>query len=489
MLRVIELFAGIGSQTQALKNIGIPHKVVAISEIDPYCDTSYRALHNSEVLNLGDITKIPCLPEADLWTYSFPCTDISVAGKLAGCEKGSGTRSGLLWEVERLLLVAKEQGRLPKYLLLENVKNLVGVKFKADYDKWLAFLNSLGYSNHWKVLNAKNYGIPQNRERVYCVSILGDEGYVFPNPIPLELRLKNMLETEVPDRYYITQERVRSMMNSTFNSRRTSLLPMDGISTTLMARDWKEPKCVVVGTIEEGRFAKMTEQHRRVYGEDGLAPTLTTCGGGNTEPKVMIGAMRGRNPENPSLRKAGINTEQRLEIGGEVSNALTTVQKDNLVVEPQVLVPKRTEFGKEIRKDYENGNVKISRHDMTEMKPREDGIANTLTSVQKDNLVVCERRYDEGVRFFEDGCIGAIRTYPSGGAKRVIEQAEGIRVRKLTPKECYRLMGWKDEQIDKIIKAGISKTQQYKQAGNGIVVQVLEAIFRQLFENTNLTED
>jgi DNA (cytosine-5)-methyltransferase 1 len=159
------------------------------------------------------------------------------------------------------------------------------------------------------------------------------------------------------------------------------------------------------------------------------------------------------------------------------------------VVEPQVLVPKRTEFGKEIRKDYENGNVKISRHDMTEMKPREDGIANTLTSVQKDNLVVCERRYDEGVRFFEDGCIGAIRTYPSGGAKRVIEQAEGIRVRKLTPKECYRLMGWKDEQIDKIIKAGISKTQQYKQAGNGIVVQVLEAIFRQLFENTNLTED
>ncbi len=158
-IKVVELFAGIGSQTQALKNLGVMHEVVARSEIDKYANISYEALHGN-VENLGDITQIQELPTADLWTYSFPCTDISLAGKLAGLEKGGGTRSGLLWEVERLLLVAQENGTLPKYLLLENVKNLVGKKFKADYDKWLAFLSALGYSNYWQVLNAKHYGVP-----------------------------------------------------------------------------------------------------------------------------------------------------------------------------------------------------------------------------------------------------------------------------------------------------------------------------------------
>ena len=177
-LRLIELFAGIGSQTQALKNIGVPHKVVAISEIDKYAIKSYEALHGA-VNNLGDIREIQELPAADLWTYSFPCTDISVAGKLGGIVEG--TRSGLLYEVERLLKVSQKKETLPKYLLLENVKNLVGKKFKADFDRWLAFLSSLGYTNYWQVLNAKDYGIPQNRERVFCVSIRGNhEPFVFP---------------------------------------------------------------------------------------------------------------------------------------------------------------------------------------------------------------------------------------------------------------------------------------------------------------------
>ena len=121
MLKIIELFAGIGSQTQALKNIGVEHEVVAISEIDKYCIRSYEAMHG-KANNLGDICKIDKLPQADLWTYSFPCQDLSVAGKLAGIKEG--TRSGLLYEVERLLGVAKERNELPRYLLLENVKNL-----------------------------------------------------------------------------------------------------------------------------------------------------------------------------------------------------------------------------------------------------------------------------------------------------------------------------------------------------------------------------
>ena len=142
-LRLIELFAGIGSQTQALTNIGVPHTVVGISEIDKYAIQSYKAMHG-DVTNFGDIREIKSLPDADLWTYSFPCQDISVAGKGAGIKEG--TRSGLLFEVERLLITASKNGNLPKFLLLENVKNLVSKKFKADFDRWLAFLKSLGYS-------------------------------------------------------------------------------------------------------------------------------------------------------------------------------------------------------------------------------------------------------------------------------------------------------------------------------------------------------
>src|SRR5574344_1603574 len=114
-----------------------------VEDDDKYADQSYRALHNPNVVNLGDITKIKELPTANLWTYSFPCQDISVAGLQRGFEQGSGTRSGLLWEVERLLIKAKENGNLPKYLLLENVKNLLGKKFKDNYEKWLSFLSEL----------------------------------------------------------------------------------------------------------------------------------------------------------------------------------------------------------------------------------------------------------------------------------------------------------------------------------------------------------
>ena len=176
--------------------------------------------------NLGDISKVEKLPYSDMVTYSFPCTDLSVAGKVEGMtlkcdscgyswpidfsnisentncpncgnEVTSSTRSGLLGQVQRLLSVSHQENNLPKYLLLENVKNLVGKKFRADFDAWLGFLEKLGYTNYWKVLNAKDYGIPQHRERVFCVSILGTHyPYQFPQPVPLKLRLKDMLENQ-----------------------------------------------------------------------------------------------------------------------------------------------------------------------------------------------------------------------------------------------------------------------------------------------------
>ena len=603
-LRLIELFAGIGSQTQALTNIGIAHRVVAISEIDKYAIQSYEAMHGI-ANNLGDIRKIGELPDADLWTYSFPCQDISVAGKGAGIKEG--TRSGLLFEVERLMRVASEKGTLPKYLLLENVKNLVSKKFKADFDKWLDFLAELGYTNYWKVLNAKDYGIPQNRERVFCVSIRGEhKPFVFPKPKELTIRLRDMIDETVDERFYLKESTIRSILRSTFNSRRDSIRPSDGLANTLLARDWRGPQCVQVGEVVGGKWDKMHDISKRVYEPDGIAPTVHCQQGGNTELKIaedfvlgglqkhqtprtdgisptlteamgkgggqtpiiidtaepkerfykqafetlkenecevgdtidafnkkvnksgvcptlttrpegfktailpVVGAMRGRNTEDPSDRTAGVPTEQRLEINEKgLCNALTTVQKDNLVIEEdkQDYVSRRyNEFIEE--KGYvPEMFVAYNKTEIKDVAPTLTGQCSSpsgssavlkLETPVKVN-VATKQGYEEAkpgdyVNITYPGSKtkrgrvgnGVAHTLTCGDGNAVI--TENVRIRKLTPRECLRLMGWKDEQIDKIVAAKISGTQQYRQAGNGIVVQVLESIFKALFlseENEN----
>lgn len=603
-LRLIELFAGIGSQTQALTNIGIAHKVVAISEIDKYAIQSYEAMHG-KANNLGDIRKIEELPDADLWTYSFPCQDISVAGKGAGIKEG--TRSGLLFEVERLLRVASEKGTLPKYLLLENVKNLVSKKFKADFDKWLDFLAELGYTNYWKVLNAKDYGIPQNRERVFCVSIRGKhEPFVFPKPKELTIRLRDMIDETVDERFYLKESTIRSILRSTFNSRRDSIRPGDGLANTLLARDWRGPQCVQVGEVVGGKWDKMHDISKRVYEPDGIAPTVHCQQGGNTELKIaedfvlgglqkhqtprtdgisptlteamgkgggqtpiiidtaepkerfykqafetlkendcevgdtidafnkkvnksgvcptlttrpegfktailpVVGAMRGRNPEDPSDRTAGVPTEQRLEINEKgLCNALTTVQKDNLVIEEdkQDYVSRRyNEFIEEkgyvpeMFVAYNKTEIKDVAPTLTGQCSSPSGSSAVLKLETPVKVNVANKKgYEEAnpgdyVNITYPGSKtkrgrvgnGVAHTLTCGDGNAVI--TENVRIRKLTPRECLRLMGWKDEQIDKIVAAKISGTQQYRQAGNGIVVQVLESIFKALFlseENEN----
>lgn len=541
-LRLVELFAGIGSQTQALKNIGVPHKVVGISEIDKYAIKSYEAIHGT-ANNLGDIRKIKALPAADLWTYSFPCQDISVAGKGAGIREG--TRSGLLFEVERLLNTAAQEGTLPKYLLLENVKNLVSKRFKADFDSWLSFLQSLGYTNYWQVMNAKDYCIPQNRERVFCVSIRGEhEPFFFPQKRELILRLKDMLDAEVDERYYLKESTIRSILTSQFNARRNSIRQEDDLANTLLARDWRGPQCVQVGEMVGGKWDKMHDISRRVYEPSGLSPTVHCQGGGNTELKIVvagqfqpvdrdynqkgkpreehfecrndeisnavltgdrkncvcIAAMRGRNPENPSDRKAGQHLEQRLELGdADVSNTLTSVQKDNLVVEKDFVARRYDDF------IAENGYIPEMFNAYNEQEVED--VAPTLTSrcscaggmsaVLKleeplQVKVATKRGYEEAERGdyvnitypgskTKRGRVGkgVAHTLTCGDGNAVI--TENVRIRKLTPRECLRLMGWHDEQIDKIAAARVSSTQQYRQAGNGIVVQVLEFIFKSLF--------
>jgi len=163
MITVNELFAGIGAFRKALMRANIPFEIVGISEIDPYAIKSYEAIYG-DTYNYGDISKIDKLKYADLWTYGFPCQDISIAGLKKGMIHGE-TRSGLLYEVQRLLCIAKDQGELPKYLILENVKNLVGKKFKQQFESWLEWLDALGYNSYYQVMDACDYGIPQHRER------------------------------------------------------------------------------------------------------------------------------------------------------------------------------------------------------------------------------------------------------------------------------------------------------------------------------------
>lgn len=218
-LRVFEAFAGYGSQAMALERIkkydsNFEFEVVGISEIDKYALQAYEAVHG-HCPNYGDIAKIDWndVPDFDLFTYSFPCTDISNAGLQKGLEEGSGTRSGLLWECRKAIEVKK-----PKYLLMENVKALVGKKFKPEFERWLAELEDYGYVSYYQVLNAKDYGVPQNRERVFCISILGEhEPYIFPQPFELDQRLKDVLEPTVDDKFVLSDKSIEGFLNHNDN--------------------------------------------------------------------------------------------------------------------------------------------------------------------------------------------------------------------------------------------------------------------------------
>lgn len=287
MLRVFEAFAGIGTQRMALRNLGIEHEVVAISEIDKFAIKSYEAIHG-QTRNLGDIAniKIEDIPDHDLFTYSFPCQDISLAGKMQGLEKDSETRSSLLWECERII-----ESKKPKYLLMENVKNLVGKKFKPYFEEWLKVLENLGYSNYWEVLNAKDYGIPQNRERVFCVSILNSaKPFVFPEPIKLPIKLKDLLESKVDEKFYLSQEQVAKIKFSNFEQKKSQIQRKDWCDT-LCARDFKDPKCVEIESepIRIGGIFDTDKKHQAgsIWDKEGLAPTLDTMQGGWRQPSII----------------------------------------------------------------------------------------------------------------------------------------------------------------------------------------------------------
>ncbi|MCZ2396097.1 MAG: DNA cytosine methyltransferase [Chitinophagales bacterium] len=368
MIKLFELFAGYGSQSLALKRLGVEFENVGYCEIDKYAIQAHKALHGEDIPNFGDITKVDAesLPDMDFLTYSFPCQDISVAGKGMGLSKDSGTRSSLLWECHKIIAAKR-----PKYLMMENVKNLVGKRNLPDFQSWINELRELGYNNYYKVVNAKDCGVPQNRERVFCVSIRrdADEGtFRFNEPLDNGVRLKDLLEGEVEEKFYIADEKVEKLI------------------TQLKEKNQEISYCV------DANYYK------------------------------------------------GTTPEQFLE-----------KSRRQLVAVP-CLTPDRIEKRQNGRRFKEDGEPMF-----------------TLTGQDRPHII-CEQRSDEGLRFFKNNICGTLRTIDACGDKRVLEVSNNYRIRKLTPRECFRLMGLADEEIKKIQDAGISNSQQYKMAGNSIVV-------------------
>ncbi len=462
-IRLIELFGGIGSQAKALENLHADFEHYKLVEYDKYPVASYNAVHGTNFEPM-DITKIHAedLEIKDretftyLLTYSFPCQDLSLAGLGKGMKKGSKTRSGLLWEVERLLIECQEE--LPQVLVMENVPQVIAEKNKADFDEWVRFLEGKGYKNYYQILNAKDYGIPQNRQRCFMVSILGDAYYEFPKPQPLKLRLKDMLEPEeqIEEKYYLTEKmqdyvfatdtkdymaplsidkEIASTINTKPGNYRSSI---DNYITTQYSKTGKpmtaedfiknknNPELVCVGSLHGGKWDKVIESARRVYSDDGISPTVTAMQGGNQEPKILI-----KNNTKQGYLEAepgdGVDISSRMESHrGTVQKGMIQTIKAQLDVGVCVAVAQR---------GRENGQqIEISNREM----------ANAITTVQKDSMI-----------------------------------KNDLRIRKLTAKECWRLMGFDDEDYEKAAKVN-SRAQLYKQAGNSIVVNVLMAIFSQM---------
>jgi DNA (cytosine-5)-methyltransferase 1 len=346
-IRLIELFAGIGSQAKALERIGADFEHYRVCEFDKYAIKSYNAIHGTS-FETSDITQITAddlgIVDTDKYcymvTYSFPCQDLSLAGKQKGMAKGENTRSGLLWEVERLLNECEE---LPQVLLMENVTQVHGKKNMEHFQAWIDFLESKGYSNYWKDLNAKNFGIPQNRNRTFMVSVLGNYTYEFPKEIPLKLRLKDMLEDSVDEKFYLSGKMVDYLHNITEknisrgNGNIYTPSDVDGCSKCITTKEGQrvkdnfieEPKCKQVGILSGGKWDKLHDISRRVYSGDGVSPTIHTCGGGNLEPKVVEPAIQKVDvPQTVRVRKYTVDCKSLCKLLRERKQSLQLSTQD-----------------------------------------------------------------------------------------------------------------------------------------------------------------
>ena len=425
--------------------------------------------------NLGDISRIEELPYADFWTCSFPCTDISVAGKMKGLSPDSGTRSSLLWENIKLLKKAKENNTLPKYIMFENVKNLASKKFAEHFNNLIEVLDELGFNSYWSIINGKDCGVPQNRERVFVISVRKDIDtgkYTFPVPFDTGIRLKDILEDVVDEKYYLsdiatrkfklfseskgTDIKVVGSLNPDKNVQdRVRVLDAEGLSQGLRATDYKDPVKIISGIDKSVNDPRMIEyancitsredrgvsnrkaegtavleqveqiygtkresnpQAGRVYNSECLSPTLDTCSGGNRMPKVV------------ETKLSHAEWKQQMyerfieDADGEVSGVITNQSQT---------------FG---------------------YRPPMKGFSKTLRAEANDTGIV-----------------------------------ENFRIRKLTPRECYKLMGLTFEDCDKAKDIGVADTHLYKQAGNGIITDccelLAEHLYKAQYDNTYVCRD
>ena len=450
MIKVLSLFSGIGAFERAFCRIGLDWELVNYCEIDRWASLSYSMVNQcSESLNLRDVRAVTAETvrdqHVDLITYGFPCQDISIAGKQQGFvnDSGESTRSGLFFEALRIIKELR-----PRYAIAENVKALTSAKFKSEFATVLSSLEEAGYNNYWRVLNAKDYGIPQNRERVFIVSIRrdADEGdFQFPEKEPLMLRLRDMLEPaeSVDEKYYLSTERggVRRLI--------AELEARYGLSD--VARTGETPVLCQIGNIAKDPNREHIQD--RIYDPSGLAPTLNTVGGGNLEPKITIDGLT----RDVQCQRARVFNPNGLS---------ATITATDYKEPPQISVIGQLKGG-------EKGRV-VDR----------DGIGYTLTATEyKDPLKIAEPVIIGSMQAHAavktDGICPTLTEAMGMGGGQVPVHTYGVRIRKLTPRECWRLMGFLDDEFDRV--RGISNSQLYKQAGNSIVVNVLSALLSQLF--------
>ena len=292
MMRVVELFAGIGAQAQALEDLGIEF-TSTVCEIDAKAYEAYCAIHGY-ASNLGDIRTVEHLPDCDLLTYSFPCQDLSIAGRARGMAEGSGTRSSLLWEVGRLLRDAVERERGPEVLLMENVDAILNASNMDDFRRWIGDLTAMGFTSSYKVLNAKDYGVPQSRRRCFMVSMTGGRRFRFPGPRPDGRILADVLEDEPDESVYLSDEKIQAYERHRQRHEDAghgfgwppSEPVADAHAVTTKPDRPSENFIIVRGDLHRPGFHELIN---RVYSDEGLSPTLTACTGGNQVPKLDVG--------------------------------------------------------------------------------------------------------------------------------------------------------------------------------------------------------
>ena len=458
-LNVITLFSGYDSQALALNRLGLPYDLAAWCEIDRHAITAHNALFPQwKDRNLGDVSKVDWAewhashPQPiDLLTYSSPCQDFSSAGLQRGGEEGSGTRSGLLWETERAVRELR-----PRHLVFENVGGLVSDKFIDLFNRWQARLNTYGYTNFQQLMNAKDYGVPQNRLRIFMVSILDcQRAYYFPKPFPLERRLKDVLEQNVEERYYLKEEQVAKLVKGM-----DEIKEYDSFYYHQSAEFFRQPLHNVSRALAATQLPAVAEP--------------------------QIASMKSRDRDNPTgVRTANNgNFAQRLEPSADqsTSNTITSVAKDNLLI-----IPQATKEGYAVVP--EGGVFDASYPDSTTRRGRvqEGGTVSPTIMASQNELLRYEgteptiiddlykerepRHYNDAAPTLRLNC-------------NELKVATGIRIRRLTERELYRLMDVEEKDIDTLLSAPIPRTQHAKLAGNSIVVSCLYYIFKNIFVNT-----